>query len=454
MTADRDPAMAGSTIVAAASGPGRAARALVRISGPSTGALLEALLHPSPQAPGQLQATRFRAGTLALSGLPCVAVRFVAPRSFTGEDSAEILLPGCPALVDRVLAAMLHLPGVRMAEPGEFSARAFLSGKLSINQAEGIAASIAAQSSAQLDAARRMLDGSTGARYREWTEEAATLLALVEAGIDFTDQEDVVPIPRNALRSRLAALHSALSSRLGPAAAWERAAENPRVVLFGAPNAGKSTLFNALLGHARAATSHIAGTTRDALAEPLPLAADAPGSTDVLLIDLPGLDVAPATEIDRAVRARALQELARADAIIYCDPSGRFSQPPPHGSAAPILHVRTKADVPGADTAQGLGVCALDGWNLPTLRRAIADLAHAAPPDDAEAALLPRHRRALFAAIDGLDAASAAASDDRAAPELIAAGLRSALDALGEIAGAVSPDDVLGRVFAVFCIGK
>lgn len=448
------PSMAGFTIVAAATGPGRAARALIRISGPATGDLLTALLDPPPSTPASLLATRFRPGALAPTALPCLAVRFAAPRSFTGEDSAEFLLPGSPALVDRVLAALLRVPGVRMAEPGEFSARAFLSGKLSINQAEGISASIAAQSSAQLDAARRMLDGSTGARYREWTEEVATLLALVEAGIDFTDQDDVVPIPRQALLSRLAALRSALSSRIGLGAAWERAGEHARVVLFGAPNAGKSTLFNALLGRSRAATSHIAGTTRDALAEPLSLAADAPGSTDVLLIDLPGLDAAPATEIDRAVRDRALQELARADAIIYCDPAGRFDQPPPRQTSAPTLHVRTKADVPAASHPRGLEVCALDGWNLPTLRRAIADLAHAAPPDDAEAALLPRHRRALFAAVDGLDAASAAASDHRAPPELIAAGLRSALDALGEIAGAVSPDDVLGRVFAVFCIGK
>ncbi|MBX3403319.1 MAG: 50S ribosome-binding GTPase [Phycisphaeraceae bacterium] len=462
MTTGSDSAPAGQTIAAGASGPGRSVRAIIRLSGPGALDVLAALLVAPPAgcpgaaalAPGQLVRVALRPGVAAAAALPCLATVFHGPRSFTGEDSAELLLPGSPALVERVLAAILRQPGTRSALPGEFSARAYLSGKLTIDRAEGIAAGIAAQSSAQFDAARRMLDGTSGAQVRRWADEAANLLALVEAGIDFTDQDDVVPIRRDDLCARLARLRDELSRRLGPGAAWERAGERPRVVLFGPPNAGKSTLFNALLGRGRSVASPAAGTTRDALAETLDLGTDAPGSHAVTLIDLPGLDTHARGEVGAAMRDRALEEAARADVIIHCDPRGRFAETAPGPASRPVIRVRTMADLPGSKSQSGLRVCALDGWNLGPLRRAIADAAHAAPPDDAEAAVLPRHRRALAAAIDGLDAATAAATGDRASAELIAAGLRSALDALGEITGAVTPDDVLGRVFAVFCIGK
>ena len=151
-----------------------------------------------------------------------------------------------------------------------------------------------------------MLDGTSGAQVRRWADETANLLALVEAGIDFTDQDDVVPIRRDELYMRMVRLRDELSRRLGPGAAWERTGEQPRVVLFGAPNAGKSTLFNALLGRPRSVASPAAGTTRDALAETLDLGTDAPGSQAVTLIDLPGLDTHARDEIGRGdARPRA-----------------------------------------------------------------------------------------------------------------------------------------------------
>lgn len=457
MTTTPDSAPAGPIIAAGASGPGRSVRALVRLSGPGSLEALAALLESPPAGPsdpGELVRVALRPGVAAAAALPCLATVFRGPRSFTGEDSAELLLPGSSAVIERVMAAILRLPGTRAALPGEFSARAYLSGKLTIDRAEGIAASIAAQSTAQLEAARRMLDGTAGAQVRRWAGELADILALVEAGIDFTDQDDVVPIRRDELCAQLTRLRDGLSRRVGPGAAWERAGSRPRVALYGAPNAGKSTLFNALLGRARSVASPAAGATRDALAETLDLGAEAPGSHAVTLIDLPGLDTGANDEIGAAMRGRALDEAARADVIIHCDPLGAFAEPVPGPASRPVIRVRTMADLPGASTERGLSVCAIDGWNLGPLRRAIADAAHAAPPDDAEAALLPRHRRALAAALDGLDAALAAARHPGAPAELIAAGLRGALDALGEIAGAISPDDVLGRVFAVFCIGK
>jgi tRNA modification GTPase len=389
-----------------------------------------------------------------------MVMRFGSPRSFTGEDMLELLVPGNPVLVDRIVGMLVAEPGVRLARPGEFSARAYLAGKMSIDQAEGIAAAIGAQTDAQLAAAARLLDGSRGGEYREWCEEIATLLALVEAGIDFSDQEDVVPIAPDELRRRCGALLERMRMCLGSTAAWERTGELARFVLCGEPNAGKSTVFNALLGRARAVVSNVAGTTRDALAEELDLGAELPGSGRVLLVDLPGLDCAMHGEIDLAAQQRAHAELERADVLIHCDPTGRF-----RGGGAEFLRsdrvtirVQTKADLAQQRAEGAIAVCAIDGWNLPTLRRAITDCAHGVDPEDPEAAVLPRHRRALLQAVEGLTSAVAAIPPAGAralqSPELVAAGLRAALDHAGEVTGDISPDDVLGRVFAVFCIGK
>lgn len=450
------------TIVAPASGPGRSRRAMIRLSGPSVRALLNRHLVPPPSMPRTIVRADLRMGNSpAALALPCLVMRSDAPASFTGEDSAELLIPGNPALVDRIVSRFVAHDGVRLARPGEFSARAYLAGKLTLEHAEGIAATIAAQTDAQLLAAGRLLDGSRGREYRAWAEEVATLLALVEAGIDFSDQEDVVPIAPDDLRRRCGAMRAAIASRLGASAAGEHRAGLARVVLVGAPNAGKSTLFNALLARPRALVSDVAGTTRDALIEQLDLSPDAPGSDPVLLIDLAGLDPGAPDEIDRAAQAEALSQVRRADVVIHCDHSGRFDRNVLSGGVRsaprPVIRVQTKADIaPAAEVA--LRVCALDGWNLAPLRRAIADAAHSVPAEDPEATLLPRHRRALaltLAALDAtLDAMPRPGTRALPAPEIIAAGLRAALDQLGDITGAVSPDDVLGRVFAVFCIGK
>ncbi len=454
------PGFGHDTIVAPASGPGRSARALIRMSGPAVGELLATHVVPAPERAWAVRRARIRLSPPGAE-LPCLAVRFDGPRSFTGEDVAELLVPGNPSLVERIVSMLVGHAGVRLALPGEFSARAYLAGKMTIEQAEGIASGIAAQTDSQLAAAGRLLDGTRGREYRAWAEELATLLALVEAGIDFSDQEDVVPIAPDELRHRTTALSARVGQALGSTASWERAGGRPRAVLVGEPNAGKSTLFNALLGRRRSVTSDLAGTTRDAIAEELELSADAPGSDSVLLVDLPGLDaqsIAGGGAIDKAAQERARTEIARADAVIHCDPKGRFEPSPWERRGCPVVRVRTKADLSlGADGA-GLDVCAIDGWNVPTLRRAIADAVQAVDAEDSESVVLPRHRRALAAMAAGLEAALGAMPPEGArvlgSPELVSASLRAALDRLGEIVGDISPDDVLGRVFAVFCVGK
>lgn len=442
------------TIVALATPAGRSPRAMLRISGAGVPIVLNRLLTSAPTARG-CSAARFQLDPA--HSLPVLVARFLAPASYTSEEACEIQFPGNPHLAERMLLAVLACPDTRLAAPGEFSARAYLRGKLTLTEAEGVAATIAARSTEQLDAARSLLAGKTGDTYRHFADECATLLALVEAGIDFTDQEDVVPIPPSTLALRLRALVLALDQFAGAASGREQPHALPRVAIVGNPNAGKSTLFNALLGRRRAVASPIAGTTRDVLAEPLDLSSAAPGAGEVLLQDLPGLDQAAYSSVDALAQHAARDALQHADALLWCDPLGRFNASDlPTSLTKPTLRVRTFADRPIPRHAAHLEVCALDGWHLDSLRRALADLAGASTADSLTA-LLPRHRRALALARESL--ASAISTFDHAAhtlpsPELTAGHLRAALDALAELVGQISPDDIIARVFATFCVGK
>lgn len=428
-------------IFAVSTPPGRSDRAMLRVSGedlkPLMARIFSSAPHPRRLAPARL-------GLQGVLGLPVLAAYFPVPRSYTGEDMLEIQAAGNPLLVERISERLLALPGVRQAEPGEFTARAYLAGRMDLARAEGVAARIAAANEAQLRAADRLGSGEAGAALVAMADELAELLALVEAGIDFTDQEDVVAISPSELRDRLGAVLARMEAELGPASG-ERAAEAPLVVLAGAPNAGKSTLFNSMLGRERAVAGDLAGTTRDALIEPLDLCDAAPGAGCVRLADLPGLDAVARGEADRSAQSRALAALQGADVVVHCDPTGRF--PPLQMAAAPVIRVRTKADLPGV--GGGLAVCALDGWHLDVLKRAIADAVGGLEGD----ALPSRYRRALTDARDRTREAIALAGDSMDA-ELVADALRAALDCLGELLGRIEPDEILGRVFSSFCIGK
>lgn len=457
------------TIAAVATGWGHSRWGLIRISGPHIAELLNALVQSASATPpatppsptSTVQAAVFRLTDRL--GLPCHVMVYHAPRTFTGEPVAELLVPGNPIILERVMARLTAWPGVREAEPGEFSGRAYLNGKMSLDQAEGLAAAIAAGSSTQLAEAERLRSGQTGELRRGWCDRLATLLALVEAGIDFTDQEDVVPITPAALHTALDALRHEIVASLGGRRGEEQARHLPRVALVGPPNAGKSTLFNALLGRRRAVESPIAGTTRDVLIEPLQL--DRPDLV-VELLDLPGLDAALAgrTAIDRDSQQHAFRAIDDADVLIECRPTratgSTIAIPHHHRLNQRVIRVRTMADLPGASPTDGtLSVCALDGWNVDVLRRAIADAVFQPDSDAAGTSvfLLPRHRRALadsasrlHVAIDLIDCSAAALIS----PETVAGELRLALDTLAELTGQISPDDIIGRVFATFCVGK
>ncbi len=446
-------------ILAVASPPGRSLRGIVRGSGAACFDLLAPHVRPFPGRGSHR--TRLELGRL---DVPAIVLAFPGPGSYTGEDSAEVQLAGNPILLDRCIDAMIESGrsrGIeaRRAAAGEFTARAFFNGRLSLTEAEGVAATIAARSDAELRAARLLADGALGALAGALSDDLAGALALVEAGIDFTDQEDVTAIEPADLHARLASLRDRIEAHLERAVGTEHLEAIPWVVLAGAPNAGKSTLFNALLGRSRAVVSDVPGTTRDVLAEPLEIETGH-GPAEVILADAAGADLEE-SDLDRKMQEAAQQAIGRADLVLRCVPVGEPAPEPAEGE----LLVRTKSDLArrAHDGASGreVRVSALAGEGLDVLRRRIGDLIgdRAVSLASEALALRPRHEEALASTKRNLD--DAIALIERSLPgrklldvELVAATMRAALDELGSLAGTITPDDVLGRIFSTFCVGK
>ena len=324
-----------------------------------------------------------------------------------------------------------------------------------IASAERVAAVIMAETDAQLAAASMLQANTAEQSSARDTDEIATLLALVEAGIDFTDQEDVVAIARPLLEERVRSVRDRIRARCATSAGAESAQRAARVVLTGAPNAGKSSLFNALLQHTRVVESAHRGTTRDAIEHACLL----PGGIEVILVDAPGLDDA-IHDVDVLMQARAHDAINRADIILVCQPHSHnpvthaYKSPLIDGAHALVINVQTKCDTPGTasttNAADGISTSAHTGDGIAELRAAIARTISTRAPRNAHEFTLGVARVALLQeAADSLD--DMLTID---APELVAAALRTALDRLGEVSGAIPPDDVLGRLFSSFCIGK
>jgi tRNA modification GTPase len=440
----------GDTIVAISSSAGAAARMIVRVSGPGVAAVITRLCPAAPCAPS---ATR---GMLRFAGLECPAwvYRFAAPRSYTGEDLVEFHLPGNPVLA-RMLLDELSAAGARPAEAGEFTARAYFNGRIDLTEAEGVAATIAAHSERELSAARQLAAGELSRRLRPMMEMVAETLALVEVGIDFTE-EDVTFLSRAEVVGRVERATEALAELVRQSARFERLAHEPQVVLVGRPNAGKSTLLNALAGYERAVVSAVAGTTRDVLSVEVVLACGMVRLIDAAGVDEEAAEAGEAPEVSRQMRRRALAALEEADQVVLVREVGD-DRPPLQLPRAADLVVRTKADL-AADREEGLpGECvlvsAVTGLNVDVLRARLDALCFGGGGASATLALNGRHLQAVGEATAALDRARAAAEEERGV-EIVALELREALDALGRILGSVTPDDLLGRIFGAFCIGK
>lgn len=454
--------MAGGTdiIVAQATGAGRAALGIVRLSGPGTHALVLRLCPGLARTPEARRLVRARLVDPDGGGpLDDAVVAFwESGASFTGEESAELTCHGGPLLLARVVAACVRA-GARPAHPGEFTRRAVAGGRMDLVQAEAVALLGEATSPTALALALDALGGAPSARIAGLRAALLDVLADWEATLDFVEDDGVVA-DRDAAAGALRAALAAMDEGLAHADAVRPALEGVRVALVGPPNAGKSSLFNALLDRDRAIVRPEPGTTRDVIGELLPM-----GGVPAMLLDTAGLRAAEGVEAEGV--ARAGDAAARADVRVLVvdgrEPVGPALAALPPG-VRPDVVVRSKADLgdPVADPdGPPAGVPAFacsvrDGRGLAALRAELASRARTAlHRADGVAALVAgeRQSRALAAARARVDAALAAVTAD-VPLDLAAVDLRAAIDHLGQITGARVTEEVMDRVFARFCVGK
>ncbi len=460
------------TIVAISSPPGAAERGIVRLSGPRSieiaGDLFAAADGRSLKeaiAPAYVEG-RIRPG---YGDVPAAVYLFRGPRSYTRQDVVEIHTLGSPGWLGLLLDAALK-SGARRAEPGEFTARAFLAGAFDLSQVHGIAGMIAARSDLQLKAAGRLMEGALSRVASSAREELAELLSLVEGALDFAD-EPIEFITPGELRGRLACVHDRLRATAAAGLRAERWGALPRVVLCGAPNVGKSSLLNRLSGTERAIAAPLPGTTRDVLSAPLVV-----GELECELLDVAGSE----TGIDEiGIQAQAGARRAARDAdllllVVDVARPERFDEglEAVAGSGIRVIVVGNKVDLVSsagrAELEGNLGrihsfpVCltsSVTGEGCDELRQRIEELLGDRSHDanDAVIALMADHRAALRSAIEAVGRAldlAAHSGESLADADLVASELHLAADALGALVGKDQTEDVLGRIFSRFCVGK
>jgi tRNA modification GTPase len=419
------------TIFALSSGLPPAGIAVVRVSGPQSGAALRALAGRLPE-PRRASFCRFRDA----DGLPLddgLALWFPGPAAATGEDLAELHLHGGRAVVAAVLAALAALPGLRMAEAGEFTRRAFENGRIDLAEAEGLADLLSAETESQRRAALVLAEGGLGRKVTGWQTELLHASALVEAELDLSDEDDVGEGAAAPALRQMAVLRDAIRAMLAAPPA-ERLKDGVRVVLAGPPNAGKSSLFNVLSGRDAAIVTPIAGTTRDRLEAPVML-----DGVPLLLIDTAGLRE-DATDVVEAIGiARSEDAVAEADIVLWL---GVAEDAPPGA-----LVIAAKADLDAA--RPGLPVSVKSGNGLSELRTALLDRARSLLPVPGTLALNVRHRAILSEVAEDL-------SEAVTAPDLLVSAehLRRARAALDRLTGRAGVEDMLDALFGTFCVGK
>jgi len=425
------------TIFALSSGPPPAGIGVVRISGPAAASALTALAGILPVS--RRATLRRLADPVSHQPLDhALVLWFPGPATATGEDLAELHLHGGRAVIAAVLAALETLPALRPAEPGEFTRRAFETGRIDLSEAEGLADLLAAETEAERINALRLAEGGLSSQVAAWQRATLDLAARVEALIDFSDEDDVGEGDPAGLRAGCAALAGTIGIvRDAPPA--ERLRDGIRVVLGGPTNAGKSTLLNALAGRDAALVSPIAGTTRDVIEAPVSL-----GGLPLLLIDTAGLRHDAGEPIEAMGIARAGRTIAASDILLWLGAPDDCPEP----ERSIIVHARADQHpdmVAGADIA----VSAVTGMGMDTLRGLVLSRARSLLPRPDALAINVRQRAAV---------AEAAAMLGEAATQsdwlLVAEHLRLALAAFDRLTGRAGTEDMLDALFGRFCIGK
>jgi tRNA modification GTPase len=452
------------TIAAIATAPGGALRGMIRLSGPQAMAVVrECVADPGPRDRllEQLRVPRSIAVTLDLGGgsqLPCDLFIWPTERSYTRQVVVEVHTLGSPPLLDIALTR-LCAAGARLAGPGEFTLRAFLSGRLDLAQAEAVLGVIDAQDHRALDVALAQLAGGLSQPLNALRDSLLDLLADLEAGLDFVD-EDIEFVSAADVVARLVDADESAATILGQLSSRAHRSDSFRVVLAGPPNAGKSSLFNALAG-ASAIVSDIAGTTRDALVAQVELGGIACELIDTAGIGESNADDAGPNAIDMISQSRSRARIADADLELWCiDAASSPEAVERHSSSTRRLVVFTKADrtdlpAPRAQSPAPLVTSSRTGQGFDELRSAIGDIAGAAMHSESSvvAGTAARCRESLRLAAVAIGNARQLAVL-RSGDELVAAELRLALAELGKVVGVVYTDDILDRLFGRFCIGK
>ncbi|MEM1084574.1 MAG: tRNA uridine-5-carboxymethylaminomethyl(34) synthesis GTPase MnmE [Verrucomicrobiota bacterium] len=444
---------AGDTIAALATAGGTGAVALIRVSGPEA----EKVVSLACNHEGE-----WRDRVASLSGVrdaeggtidQVLVTLFRAPKSYTGETVAEVATHGGRLVTRKVLERLLEC-GARSAQPGEFTERAFFNGKLDLTQAEAVMDLISAQSELALRAAHEQLEGRIGDRSEGLRQELIDTVANLEAWIDFPE-EDIDPETGEALRKRIASVRDGIAGLMATSDQGRILREGLRTVICGRPNAGKSSLMNRLLGTERAIVSTTEGTTRDTIEEMLVI-----DGVPVRMVDTAGLREA-GDEIEEEGIRRTIREAERADLLIVVvdstlPPEGAMPARLPEVSRR--IEVLNKADLvedPGWAGHEGIRVSCLDGSGMDLLRARVRELADLGEADWGEhsVAINARHRDCLLRAGEALAKADAKLAAG-AEPEITSLDLREAMEALGEIAGRIDTEEILGSIFSSFCIGK
>jgi len=436
--------LADDTIAAISTPPGEGAIAIIRVSGPKARQIGAELLGKSTDLPDRvLHFGTFRhRGRKLDEGLIAL---FTAPRSYTGEDMAELQCHGGTLVTAQLYEAVLDA-GARAADPGEFTHRAFLRGKMDLTQAEAVMDVIRASTPRALHAAQEQLGGRIGHAIQDIRADILATVAHLEAYIDFPD-EDIDPHVGTQLLGDIERVRQKIDSLLATGHEGRILREGVRLVLCGAPNAGKSSLLNRLLGFERAIVSAIPGTTRDTIEEFASL-----HGLPFRITDTAGVrETSDAIEREGVQRAR--QAIERADVVLHVvDAQEAIPEP---FSASEILVLNKSDLVASSPSDRGVAISCLTGDGIDALVSAVVSQVQGARPAEAPtlAAINARHQNCLDRARQALVLAGEELHAG-AAPELVAVPLREALDAVSEVVGATDIEDILGQIFSTFCIGK